>query len=627
MIEKIFLILVSILYASCESLQNGYIQCTNFNGRSVWEVYTSESDEKHGAWFLCDLTSPYGKHLCSCSAAWTMRENQMENATGQRYSLNSILLDKGCDIAFINERGWQERCIPEITVRRILQKVYLKAWVYGGGYPLISRRKRMRPQKLVAEFSQKIQNSNPNYMIAENIQQSLVLSRGNIQKLRLATNYTKFAVARDCLHNPQKVANDIVQKWGHVYGLNYSMATTRHVCFVTVWEGSVENVNSVTNDTVYDIVMKEISRYFQRSTCSDCRAFIQKEANQTMYCVSKVGCIPMAIGFESATNNSVNKIPQAWDVLKPHLNLYTKDSASNPIDVLQGNQSCYGTPQNSLFVIVHGFRSNGNKTWLLETKDALLSKNGTFLVILVDWNAGKLALTPKAYLQVAINSYAMGAILAYGLQKYLVKPSCIDPENVHFIGHSVGAHTVATAGSTFYSVSGKRIGKITGLDPAGPWFGDKDTTLRLDKSDAQHVEVLHTNGRNDNGTSALSPGNAVLKSKYGVRNPDGHIDFYVNGGVKQPKCEGILMCSHLRAHEYFTESIKTSCKFIGFQCVGNTTDEQVINCFHGNYTTSSRAVMGLHIPKIDHVGVYYVITTNDTSAFCDKEIDKKYPTP
>ena len=75
-----------------------------------------------------------------------------------------------------------------------------------------------------------------------------------------------------------------------------------------------------------------------------------------------------------------------------------------------------------------------------------------------------------------------------------------------------------------------------GIDPAGPIFGDASHAprLRLAKGDAHEVEVWHTN------------------SNYlGIKRPIGDIDFYINGGSKQPDCPGVMeyclgICSHNR---------------------------------------------------------------------------------
>lgn len=64
--------------------------------------------------------------------------------------------------------------------------------------------------------------------------------------------------------------------------------------------------------------------------------------------------------------------------------------------------------------------------------------------------------------------------------------------DVHIIGHSLGAHTAGYAGE---KLEGK-IGRITGLDPAEPYFQGMPSHLRLDYTDAQLVDVIHTDGKN-----------------------------------------------------------------------------------------------------------------------------------
>lgn len=67
----------------------------------------------------------------------------------------------------------------------------------------------------------------------------------------------------------------------------------------------------------------------------------------------------------------------------------------------------------------------------------------------------------------------------------------LDPNDVHLIGHSLGAHTAGYAGE---KLSGN-IGRITGLDPAEPYFQGMPSHLRLDYTDARLVDVIHTDGK------------------------------------------------------------------------------------------------------------------------------------
>jgi len=63
-----------------------------------------------------------------------------------------------------------------------------------------------------------------------------------------------------------------------------------------------------------------------------------------------------------------------------------------------------------------------------------------------------------------------------------------------------------------------------GLDPAGPLFENRDWTCGLNPSSADLVDVIHTNGE---------PG-VVLN--LGTLKVLGHVDFYPNGGGRQPDC-------------------------------------------------------------------------------------------
>lgn len=66
----------------------------------------------------------------------------------------------------------------------------------------------------------------------------------------------------------------------------------------------------------------------------------------------------------------------------------------------------------------------------------------------------------------------------------------MNPADVHMIGHSLGAHTAGYAGER---ITG--LGRITGLDPAEPYFQGMPPFVRLDPTDAKFVDVIHTDGK------------------------------------------------------------------------------------------------------------------------------------
>lgn len=97
-------------------------------------------------------------------------------------------------------------------------------------------------------------------------------------------------------------------------------------------------------------------------------------------------------------------------------------------------------------------------------------------------------------------------------------------ENVHVIGHSLGSHVAGFAGKRVKEMLGRKIERITGLDPAGPLFEPLPISNRLNSGDAQMVDIIHTDG-----------------GVFGFFKPIGTVDFFANGGVPfQPGCAAAI---------------------------------------------------------------------------------------
>ena len=124
----------------------------------------------------------------------------------------------------------------------------------------------------------------------------------------------------------------------------------------------------------------------------------------------------------------------------------------------------------------------------------------------------------------------------------------------------------------------------TGLDPAGPLFEGYSPKVRLDKTDADYVDVIHSNGDSliIGGLGAWEPIGKLLHQYLllSTRLSSGHVDFYPNGGKAQRGCQNLLigglydfiysystknesyryLCNHRRAYKLFTDSISPKVK-------------------------------------------------------------------
>lgn len=128
-------------------------------------------------------------------------------------------------------------------------------------------------------------------------------------------------------------------------------------------------------------------------------------------------------------------------------------------------------------------------------------------------------LAADSYPLAANNTRQVGEYFGKFLE-FLGRESNLEYKDVHICGHSLGSHVAGYAGAYLDG----RVGRITGLDPASPLFetpaGVVDPDSRLDSTDAQFVDVIHTSG-----------------PAFGFIAPLGHADFYPNQGkFPQPGC-------------------------------------------------------------------------------------------
>ncbi|CAI6364846.1 unnamed protein product [Macrosiphum euphorbiae] len=205
---------------------------------------------------------------------------------------------------------------------------------------------------------------------------------------------------------------------------------------------------------------------------------------------------------------------------------------------------------------------------------------GAYNVICVDWMQFSFDIM---YASAKINAKYIGYDIAKVLN-ILSKDTSVGSENIHLIGHGLGAHIVGYTGK---KLSGK-ISRITGLDPAMQLYENTDPKYRINKNDATFVDIIHTNGKG-----------------LGLIEPLGHIDFYPNGGKKQMNCRIADRvtggaCSHAKAFDYFALSILARKECKALQCT-NWSDYEAGEC--GEFAKST--YMGEHVDK-NQTGIYYL---------------------
>lgn len=224
--------------------------------------------------------------------------------------------------------------------------------------------------------------------------------------------------------------------------------------------------------------------------------------------------------------------------------MYTRSNPETPEEInaadfkLLQHSANFNKDRNNYF-IVHGWKSDHLSDVNTMIKSALLA-NFDVNVFAVDWKnpANKFYTTAKK--AVPLVGEIIGNFIGSIMENFEVAES-----KFILVGHSLGAHVCGAAGA---AVEGK-VKAIVGLDPASPLFTLGDTNNRLDTSDAEFVQVIHT--------STIA----------GMKSSIGHSDYFPNGGSKQPGCGLDLFgsCAHSRAYHYFAESIKSS-GFISFLC-------------------------------------------------------------
>ncbi|XP_055295774.1 inactive pancreatic lipase-related protein 1-like [Sitodiplosis mosellana] len=247
--------------------------------------------------------------------------------------------------------------------------------------------------------------------------------------------------------------------------------------------------------------------------------------------------------------------------------LYKRDNPTNFTVLRIDNQRSISNdtlfdPELPTKIHIHGYLA---KEEIIDRYRQVYLSVGDYNFIVVDWLEGAFTLN---YFMAKRRVKDVGGRLAE-LIEALVKYG-MSLKDLTLVGHSLGAHVAGCSAKMLNST--EKIGIIIGLDPASVGFDFAEKDKRLAETDADYVQVIHTD-----------------ITKFGMAKPMGHADIYPNSGKLQPGCKkrNILTtlfdkCSHHRSHELFWETLTAT--FIAIKCA--SYDEITQNrCTFNNVTT------------------------------------------
>ncbi|KAK3869972.1 hypothetical protein Pcinc_024752 [Petrolisthes cinctipes] len=297
------------------------------------------------------------------------------------------------------------------------------------------------------------------------------------------------------------------------------------------------------------------------------------EDNMRELCYGELGCLYTDEDFFHPIHRPINLPPNRREEVGVVFTVYTReDMMGTKVEALRSRflSGTTFTSSRKTKVLIHGFLDHTGVTWMLDMLRSLLEAEDVN-VITVDWSGG----SQQLYSQATANTRLVALEVAHLINSLKAKLQ-LDPKHVHIIGHSLGAHTAGYVGQ---HVEG--LGRITGLDPAEPFFQFMPPAVRLDPTDAIFVDVIHTDA-----DSIFN-----LGTGFGLRQAVGHLDFYPNDGRSQPGCDSLtripltaltdglslyegldaaqkefVACHHNRAAKLFTESILSPCPYTAFHC-------------------------------------------------------------
>ncbi|ODN04002.1 Pancreatic triacylglycerol lipase [Orchesella cincta] len=223
---------------------------------------------------------------------------------------------------------------------------------------------------------------------------------------------------------------------------------------------------------------------------------------------------------------------------KDSVKYFLYQNASNPENstVLRigdvGSLTSYN-PSIPLTMIIHGFKQNYTdkhpqalKNGMFVVLIALLKKDKLSNIVVISWLGISLPFKnlhsgiPLSTREASKNIQRISKHIVEFISYLRNETKLNNAADVHIIGYGLGAQIAGVVGFRVKQSTGESIGRITGLDPSGPQHTYTALSEKLDKTDGNFVDVIHT-----------------ANGPFGLAGSIGHVDYYPNGGgPTQPNC-------------------------------------------------------------------------------------------
>ncbi|XP_011647607.1 phospholipase A1-like [Pogonomyrmex barbatus] len=409
------------------------------------------------------------------------------------------------------------------------------------------------------------------------------------------------------------------------------------VCFC-LWHSNVTNITQpigyALNETAY--ITNTVSLY-NETTLANFTYTLSSRTDELLSNSSQdelqIDCFGLGKTVAASLERFFKEKPNGTDALDVQFFLSSRKQPRR-VQVVLGEQ--FGLEwtdfriQRRTVIIIHGFLSHSQETWIKDMEKAFLEWDDVNVVV-IDWStAGNTWNYYKAAVNTRIVGYRVSKFIEHVTNATLTKdePDVNNWGPLHLIGHSLGAHICGFVAKELKKRQTEWIvRRITGLDPAQPCFRKTDASVHLHKNDAPFVDVIHTNGK--------------LLTSMGLGLPEaiGHIDFYPNGGKMQPGCIRTnssyfdylqipmiamqqAICSHGRSYVYLTESLTSAtarnCSFWAHRW--DLTYRHLFQIIAEPCDTNVCTEMGIRAELYDQRGTFFVATAS-TSPFCANSTD------